>query len=94
MKKGDNFVLKTDDQIRVTSKAVKMSKSRGNVVNPDDVIRTTGADALRLYLMFMGPLEQVSCLSSSPASSYPGHLPPHTLSYVTVSQGLTGSSLC
>ena len=37
-----------------------MSKSRGNVVNPDDVISTTGADALRLYLMFMGPLEQVS----------------------------------
>jgi leucyl-tRNA synthetase len=37
----------------------KMSKSRGNVVNPDDVIRQYGADALRLYEMFMGPLEQV-----------------------------------
>ncbi|MFU8892067.1 MAG: leucine--tRNA ligase [Luteolibacter sp.] len=37
----------------------KMSKSRGNVVNPDDVIREYGADALRLYEMFMGPLEQV-----------------------------------
>ena len=37
----------------------KMSKSRGNVVNPDDVVRTHGADALRLYEMFMGPLEQV-----------------------------------
>ncbi len=36
----------------------KMSKSRGNVVNPDDVIETYGADALRLYEMFMGPLEQ------------------------------------
>jgi leucyl-tRNA synthetase len=36
----------------------KMSKSRGNVVNPDDVIREYGADALRLYEMFMGPLEQ------------------------------------
>jgi len=59
VKKGDNFVLKADDKIRVVSKAVKMSKSRGNVVNPDDVISTTGADALRLYLMFMGPLEQV-----------------------------------
>ncbi|MCX6126016.1 MAG: leucine--tRNA ligase, partial [Proteobacteria bacterium] len=34
----------------------KMSKSRGNVVNPDDVVREFGADALRLYEMFMGPL--------------------------------------
>ena len=37
----------------------KMSKSRGNVVNPDDVIKDYGADALRLYEMFMGPLEKV-----------------------------------
>ncbi len=35
----------------------KMSKSRGNVINPDDIIRDFGADALRLYEMFMGPLE-------------------------------------
>ncbi|HTX21274.1 MAG TPA: class I tRNA ligase family protein [Candidatus Aquilonibacter sp.] len=37
----------------------KMSKSRGNVVNPDDVLREFGTDALRLYEMFMGPLEMV-----------------------------------
>jgi leucyl-tRNA synthetase len=37
----------------------KMSKSRGNVINPDDVVRSHGADALRVYEMFMGPLEQV-----------------------------------
>ena len=35
----------------------KMSKSRGNVVNPDDIVREFGADAMRVYEMFMGPLE-------------------------------------
>jgi leucyl-tRNA synthetase len=35
----------------------KMSKSRGNVVNPDDIVASHGADTLRLYEMFMGPLE-------------------------------------
>lgn len=37
----------------------KMSKSRGNVVNPDDIIRKFGADTLRIYEMFMGPLEAI-----------------------------------
>jgi leucyl-tRNA synthetase len=36
----------------------KMSKSRGNVINPDDVIEEYGADSMRLYEMFMGPLEK------------------------------------
>ena len=35
----------------------KMSKSRGNVINPDDMVRIYGADSLRLYEMFMGPIE-------------------------------------
>jgi leucyl-tRNA synthetase len=37
----------------------KMSKSRGNVINPDHVVAESGADSLRLYEMFMGPLEKV-----------------------------------
>jgi leucyl-tRNA synthetase len=56
-KKGEGFVLKADPSIKVDSRAHKMSKSRGNVVNPDAVVREYGADALRLYEMFMGPLE-------------------------------------
>jgi leucyl-tRNA synthetase len=43
----------------------KMSKSRGNVVNPDDVVKEYGADALRLYEMFMGPLEATKPWSMS-----------------------------
>ncbi|MCQ2802504.1 MAG: leucine--tRNA ligase [Bacilli bacterium] len=39
------------------SNGEKMSKSRGNVINPDDVVNAYGADSLRLYEMFMGPLE-------------------------------------
>ena len=35
----------------------KMSKSKGNVVNPDDIVESHGADTLRLYEMFMGPLD-------------------------------------
>lgn len=58
-KDGDNFVLKADRAIRVAARAHKMSKARGNVINPDDVVNEYGADSLRLYEMFMGPLEQV-----------------------------------
>lgn len=58
-KRGEFVVLKSNPKIRVSSRAHKMSKSRGNVVNPDSVIEAYGADSLRCYLMFMGPLEQV-----------------------------------
>ena len=40
----------------------KMSKSRGNVINPDAIVHEYGADSLRLYEMFMGPLEAVEAL--------------------------------
>lgn len=39
------------------SNGEKMSKSKGNVVNPDDIVKNYGADALRLYEMFMGPID-------------------------------------
>lgn len=57
-KQGDHFVLKGTDTV-VDARSFKMSKSRGNVINPDDVVAQYGADSLRLYEMFMGPLEQV-----------------------------------
>jgi leucyl-tRNA synthetase len=56
-KSGDSFSLRADSSIRIDSRAHKMSKSRGNVVNPDVVVKDYGADSLRLYEMFMGPLE-------------------------------------
>ncbi len=53
----DCFVLKSNPAIRVDARSYKMSKSRGNVINPDHIITEYGADSLRLYEMFMGPLE-------------------------------------
>jgi len=57
-KKGDGFVLAEDETIKVNARSHKMSKSRGNVVNPDEIVRDFGADSLRLYEMFMGPLRE------------------------------------
>ncbi len=51
------FVLKAKPEVKLEAKAVKMSKSLGNVVNPDDIVEAYGADSLRVYEMFMGPLE-------------------------------------
>lgn len=48
-----------DSGTALEAQVEKMSKSKLNVVNPDDVIREYGADAMRLYELFMGPLEQV-----------------------------------
>ncbi len=59
VKKGEGFVLADDPEVAVDARAHKMSKARGNVINPDDIVKEYGADSLRLYEMFMGPLEAV-----------------------------------
>jgi len=56
-RRDDGYRLKSDSSIRVDARSFKMSKSRGNVVTPDDIVRDYGADTLRLFEMYMGPLE-------------------------------------
>jgi leucyl-tRNA synthetase len=73
-KQGEHFVLSADTSIRLDSRAHKMSKSRGNVVNPDHVVKEYGADALRLYEMFMGPLEATKPWSMDGVSGVRGFL--------------------
>ena len=73
-KQGDVFVLSSNPKIRVDSRAYKMSKSRGNVVNPDQVVKEYGADSLRLYEMFMGPLEATKPWSMTGVNGVRGFL--------------------
>ena len=54
--KGDDFV-ETATGEKLEQVVAKMSKSLKNVINPDDIIRDFGADSMRMYEMFMGPLE-------------------------------------
>ncbi|MGF1633079.1 MAG: leucine--tRNA ligase [Phycisphaerae bacterium] len=56
-KRQHAFVLKADPNVKVDARSFKMSKSRGNVVNPDEIVENYGADCFRLYEMYMGPLE-------------------------------------
>ncbi len=53
--RGERFFV---GEVEVSTQVEKMSKSKLNVVNPDDVIADYGADSMRLYELFMGPLEQ------------------------------------
>lgn len=73
-KVGDKYNWPEHPQAKIDSRAYKMSKSRGNVVNPDEVVREYGADALRLYEMFMGPLEAVKPWSMDGVSGVRGFL--------------------
>ena len=63
-KSGEIFVLKNNKSIKIDSRSYKMSKSRGNVINPDDIVSGFGADSLRLYEMFMGPLRDMKSWSN------------------------------
>ncbi len=59
LSKSEPFQRLVNQGIILGEDGQKMSKSRGNIVNPDDVIEQYGADAFRCYEMFMGPLEQM-----------------------------------
>ncbi len=56
--KNAEFIFSDDGKYHCGSAVEKMSKSMFNVVNPDDIIEQYGADTLRMYEMFLGPLEQ------------------------------------
>ena len=52
------YMKRTSHGMILASSGEKMSKSKGNVVNPDDIVSMYGADTLRMYEMFMGPFDQ------------------------------------
>lgn len=56
--KNAEFITEEDGSFKVSREVEKMSKSKYNVVNPDDICEQYGADTLRMYEMFLGPLEQ------------------------------------
>jgi leucyl-tRNA synthetase len=58
VRKAGNKWVSVENGEAITAKVEKMSKSRFNVVNPDDMVREFGADSVRLYEMFMGPLDR------------------------------------
>jgi len=56
--RSSKFITSENDVVKLVREVEKMSKSKYNVVNPDDICAHYGADTLRLYEMFLGPLEQ------------------------------------
>jgi leucyl-tRNA synthetase len=63
--KDAEFVTEEDGTFKVSREVEKMSKSKYNVVNPDDICEQYGADTLRMYEMFLGPLEQAKPWSTA-----------------------------
>ncbi len=55
---SEPYMKRTSHGLILAEGGVKMSKSKGNVVNPDDIVKLYGADTLRVYEMFMGPFDQ------------------------------------
>ena len=68
------FILEDSGKYIVGHEVEKMSKSKFNVVNPDDVANEYGADTLRLYEMFLGPLEQAKPWNTAGISGVFGFL--------------------
>jgi leucyl-tRNA synthetase len=62
---SEPYKKRTSHGLILAEGGVKMSKSLGNVINPDDIVNRFGADTLRLYEMFMGPFEQAIAWSES-----------------------------
>ena len=63
--KDAEFITEEDGTFKVSREVEKMSKSKYNVVNPDDICMQYGADTLRMYEMFLGPLEQAKPWSTA-----------------------------
>ncbi|MDO5607915.1 MAG: leucine--tRNA ligase [Capnocytophaga sp.] len=72
--KNAEFVLDENGKYIVGREVEKMSKSKYNVVNPDDICNEFGADTLRLYEMFLGPLEQAKPWNTAGISGVSGFL--------------------
>jgi len=61
---SEPYIKRTAHGMILGEGGVKMSKSKGNVINPDSVVKSYGADTLRLYEMFMGPFDQAIAWST------------------------------
>lgn len=61
---NEPYAKRTSHGLIMADDGTKMSKSKGNVVNPDDIIKTYGADTLRLFEMFIGPFDQAVAWNS------------------------------
>lgn len=68
------FILEEDGRFMTSREVEKMSKSKYNVVNPDDICEQYGADTLRLYEMFLGPIEQAKPWNTQGLSGVSGFL--------------------
>jgi leucyl-tRNA synthetase len=72
--KNAEFICEYDGTFKVSREVEKMSKSKYNVVNPDDICEEYGADSLRLFEMFLGPLEQAKPWNTAGISGVFGFL--------------------